>query len=229
MTDPIRILLVEDHQIVREGTRQLLEQNSDIVVVGEAADGETAVSLAQALRPDVVVMDVRLPGMNGIQATVAIKAWRPETRVLILSAFEDDHFVFPLLDAGADGYLLKTASGAELARAVYATYAGEIALDPHIASKVVRRGSSRQLYRSEEMSEGLTEREIEVLRAVAHGKSNKQIGDALQISPYTVQVHLRNIFHKLGVSSRTEAAAYALNQGWISIGGGNGDSEAGPA
>ena len=215
---PIRVLLIEDHKIVREGTRQLLERVSDFAVVGEAADGAEGVRLADALRPDVIVMDVRLPGLTGIEATKRIKACHPHMPILILSAYEDDFYVFPLLDAGANGYLLKTAGGAELERAIRTVCAGEMALDPHIAGKVVHRATQKQLYRGEGMYEGLTEREVEVLRAVARGQSNREIGEALFISPHTVQVHLRNIFGKLDVSSRTEAAAYALSKGWIDLG-----------
>ncbi|HEX9117227.1 MAG TPA: response regulator transcription factor [Anaerolineae bacterium] len=214
---PIRILLAEDHKIVREGTRQLLEQVTDLSVIGEAADGEEAVRLTAVLRPDVVVMDVRLPGISGIEATRQIKASFPGVRVLILSAFEDDRFVFPLLEAGASGYLLKTASGAELANAIRTVFMGATALDPHIAGKVVNRLTRGREFRGPGMREGLSERELEVLAAAARGLSNRQIGEALSISPHTVQVHLRNIFGKLGVNDRTEAVAYAMTQGWIDL------------
>ncbi len=213
----IRVLLVEDHRIVREGTRHLLEQAGGLLIVGEAADGETAVHLAAELQPDVIVMDVRLPGVSGIEATATIKSRYPQIAVLVLSAYEDDHYIFPLLDAGANGYLLKTASGAELAQAIHTVHQGEMALDPRVAHRVVNRLTRHQLYRSSEMVEGLTEREVEVLQAVALGKSNKEIGEALFISPQTVQVHLRNIFSKMGVSSRTEALAYAVRQGWVTL------------
>ena len=215
--DPIRILLAEDHKIVREGTRQLLEQAPDLTVIGEAADGEEAVRLASELHPDVVVMDVRLPRLNGLEATRAIKQQHPDLPILILSAYDDDRYIFPLLDAGASGYLLKTAGGTDLAKAIRTVHAGETALDPHVAHKVVERLTRKQLYRTEEMAEGLTNREIEVLQAVAQGKSNRETGEALCISPHTVQVHLRNIFGKLGVGSRVEAVAYALRQGWITL------------
>lgn len=211
----IRIMLVEDHQIVREGTRQLLEQTGDFIVVGEAADGGVAVQMADKLKPDVIIMDVRLPVLNGLEATQRIKEAHPEIHILILSAYDDDHYIFPLLEAGASGYLLKTASGLELARAVRTIQRGETVLDPVVAHKVINRLSSRQLYRSSEMKEGLSEREMEVLRALEKGKSNKQIGEMLNISINTVQVHLRNIYNKLGVSDRTEALTYAIRRGWI--------------
>ena len=213
--NPIRILLAEDHKIVREGTRQLLEQAPDLTVIGEAADGEEAVRLATELRPDVVVMDMRLPGLSGIEATQAIRDRHPGMPILILSAYDDDRYVFPLLEAGASGYLLKTTGGAELIRAIRTVQAGETALDPQIAHKLVDHLTHRQQYRGPEMVEGLTRREIEVLQAVAQGKSNREVGEALFISPHTVQVHVRNIFGKLGVNSRTEAVAYAVRQGWI--------------
>jgi two-component system, NarL family, response regulator LiaR len=214
---PIRILLAEDHKIVREGTRQLLEKNLDIQIVGEAADGLEAVRLAEQLSPDLIVMDVRLPFLNGIEATRAIKSRLPEIHVLILSAYDDDRYVFPLLEAGASGYLLKTASGTELIEAIRKVQAGGTALSEKITDKVVNRLGNRQLYRSEGMQEALTAREMEVLEAAARGKSNKAIGESLSISTQTVQVHLRNIFGKMGVNSRSEAIAFAIFRSWISL------------
>ncbi len=215
---PIRVLLAEDHDIVREGTRQLLERAGDLAIVGEAGDGEEAVHLAELLQPDVVVMDVRMPKLTGIEATRRLKARRPGTRVLILSAYENDEYVLPLLEAGADGYLLKTTNGADLAQAIRTVHAGRTALDPLIAGKVVGHLTARrQGYRAEGMAEALTAREIEVLQAAARGMANKEIAEALVISTYTVQVHLRNIFGKLGVDNRTQAVTYALAQGWIKL------------
>jgi len=214
---PVKILLVEDHKIVREGTRQLLAQFPDLEVIGEAADGVEAVKLVGELRPNVVVMDVRLPRLNGIEATRAITARFPTIRVLILSAYEDDNYIFPLLEAGASGYLLKTASASELADAIVRVNSGEKALAPRITAKILNRLGGRGSYRAVDMADGLSEREMEVLRAAAHGKPNKVIASALEISPQTVQVHLRNIFTKLGVSSRSEAVAYAIRHGWITL------------
>ncbi|MCL5111170.1 MAG: response regulator transcription factor [Chloroflexi bacterium] len=218
--DTIRVLLAEDHEIVREGTRQLLERAEHLTVVGEAGDGEEAVRLVESLQPDVVVMDVRMPRLTGLEATKLIKARHPRLRVLILSAYEDDQYVFPLLEAGADGYLLKTASGRDLVRAIRTVHEGQKVLDPHVTEKVLSHLSPKQTaYRSHDMAEALTERELEVLRSLASGKSNKEIADSLFISTYTVQVHLRNVFAKLGVGSRTEAVTFGLKQGWITLDG----------
>lgn len=213
----ITVLLVEDHKIVREGTRQLLEQSSDMLVIGEASDGLEAVRLATELKPEVIVMDVRLPRLNGIEATRIITARFPNIKVLILSAYEDDSYVFPLFEAGASGYLLKTASGAELADAIRLVQTGQTALSPRIGAKLVSRLAGRQIYRTVSMTEGLTEREMDVLRSAAHGYANKAIASHLGISPQTVQVHLRNIFAKLSVSSRSEAIARAIQAGWITL------------
>jgi len=213
----ITVLLADDHRIVREGTHQLLEQYPDLLIIGEAHDGEETIRLANQLHPDVIVMDVRMPGLSGIEATRILHACLADTKILILSAYDEDHYVFPLLEAGASGYLLKTSSGAELAEAIRIINKGGTALNPQIAGRLVNRifpGSTR---REHSQTEPLTSRELEVLRLAAHGKSNKAIGVALAISPQTVQVHLRNLFGKLGVSSRSEAVAYALCRGWIQI------------
>jgi DNA-binding NarL/FixJ family response regulator len=213
----ITVLLVDDHKIVREGTRQLLARSGDIQVVGEAADGREAVKMASEMQPDVVVMDVRLPQLNGIEATRIITNQLPKIKVLILSAYDDDSYVYPLFEAGASGYLLKTSSGEELAAAIRAVHNGETALSPHIGAKLVKRLGGRQVYQMKNMPEGLTAREMDVLRAAAYGRANKAIAAELGISVQTVQVHLRNIFGKLAVSSRSEAVARAIQYGWITL------------
>lgn len=214
---PIRVLLVDDHAVVREGTRQLLDREADIAVVGEASNGEEAVRLAQTLQPDVVVMDVRMPGIGGVEATRRIKQQQPGVEVLVLTAHDDDQYVFTLLEAGASGYLLKTAPVSELVKAIHEVYGGQSALDPAIARKVVQQltGGGRQ--KPQESYELLTEREQEVLELLAEGKTNKEIAEALIISDRTVQTHLSNIFSKMGVSSRTEAVLVAIKRGWLTL------------
>ncbi len=214
----IRVLLADDHAVVREGTRQLLERETDITVVGQASDGAEAVRLVEQLQPDVVVMDVRMPVMGGIEATKAIKQRFPVVEVLVMTAFEDDEFVFTLLEAGASGYLLKTAPVKELVKAIHEVADGQSALDPVIARKVVRQisgGAARQ--KQQDAYEALTEREQEVLKLLAEGKTNKEIAEALIISDRTVQTHLSNIFSKMGVGSRTEAVLEAIRRGWLKI------------
>lgn len=215
----ISILLVEDHKIVREGTRQLLEQSPDMKVVGEASDGLEAVRLTSDMQPDVIVMDVRLPRMSGIEATRVITTQFPKIKVLILSAYNIDSYVFQLLEAGASGYLLKTSSGAELAEAIRLVYSGQTALSSNISAKIINRLAGRKPYQTINMQKGLTEREINVLRSAAKGYANKGIAAELGISTQTVQVHLRNIYNKMDVSSRSEAIARAFQFGWITMEG----------
>lgn len=219
--DRIRLILADDHAVVREGTRQLLERYPDLKVVGEAADGEQAVKLARQLRPDLVVMDVRMPRLSGVEATRRIKAECPEVGVLVLTAYDDDEYVFALLEAGANGYLLKTAETEELVKAIRDVHAGQSALAPRVARKVVAQLTSGKslpevMAEVEDEFEGLTRRELEVLKLVAEGKTNREIAEQLFISARTVQAHMSNIFSKLQVSSRTEAVMYAVSRGWIS-------------
>jgi DNA-binding NarL/FixJ family response regulator len=213
----IRVVVADDHEVVREGTRRMLEREVDIDVVGEAADGQEAVRLVDALRPDIVVIDVRMPAMSGIEATREIKAAHPEVRVLVFTAHNDDRYVFPLLDAGANGYVLKTTGQRDLIKAIRDVYRGQTALHPEIARRVVERLTHKDRFQGQGMVESLTEREMEVLEAVAKGWSNKEVSEALHISPHTVQVHLSNIFGKISVKTRTEAVLYAIRQGWVEV------------
>jgi len=216
-SEPIRVVLADDHAVVRKGIREFLEGAGEITVVAEAADGDQAVALVAEHRPDVAVLDVQMPGVGGIEATRRIKAEHPEVRVLILTAYDDDPYIFALLQAGASGYLLKTADSSELVRAVRAIYRGESALDPAVVQKVVQRLTTGRPLGAQAAVEVLTEREIEVLRLAARGLTNKAIGQALSISDRTVQGHLANIYGKLDVGSRTEAVTEALRRGWIVI------------
>jgi len=216
--DKIAILLADDHVLVREGTRELLEREKDMLVVGEAGDGEEAVSLTAELHPDVVIMDIAMPKLNGIEATKRIKVANPETAVLILSAYDDDQYIFALLEAGAAGYLLKDVPSHELVEAIRAVNAGESALHPAIARKVINRfASPRGEARAEVAVDQLSKREMEVLKLAARGMTNMEIAQGLVLSVRTVQGHLSNIFSKMQVGSRTEAVIQALNRGWFTL------------
>ncbi|MBA7628476.1 Transcriptional regulatory protein DegU [subsurface metagenome] len=214
--DKIKVLLAEDHVIVREGTREFVQREPDMEVVGEAGDGEEAVKLATELQPDVVVMDIAMPKLNGIEATKRIKELYPSIAVLILTAYDYDQYIFALLEAGAAGYLLKGVRVRELIDAIRAVYAGESVLHPVIARRVIDRLVSPSPTETQ-TTEPLSEREIEVLKLAAKGISNKDIAEQLFLSPRTVQAHLGNIFNKLGVASRTEAILYGLRRGWLTL------------
>lgn len=214
----IRILIADDHAVVREGTRRILEQEPDLDVVAEAADGEEAVRLAGSSKPDVAIIDIAMPGADGIEATKQIKALYPAITVLILTAYDDNQFIFSLLEAGAAGYLLKSIRGRELIDAVRQVYAGESVLHPTIARKVLNRFVPTQgKLAGQKPSQVLSEREMEVLRLATRGLSNQEIASELYLSLRTVQAHLGHIFNKLQVSSRTEAVVRALKEGWVTL------------
>jgi len=214
----IRILIADDHAVVREGTRQILEQESDLDVVAEAADGEEAVRLAGSSKPDVAIIDIAMPKVDGVEATKQIKTLYPTIAVLILSAYDDDQFVFGLLEAGAAGYLLKSVRGRELIDAVRRTHAGESVLHPAIARKVLNRFvPPPDKLTGQKPSEVLSNREMDVLKLAAKGLSNQDIANNLCLSLRTVQAHLGHIFNKLQVSSRTEAVVRALKEGWVTL------------
>jgi DNA-binding NarL/FixJ family response regulator len=216
-TQPIRVILADDHAVVRKGIREFLEEADGITVVAEAADGEQAVTLVAEHQPDVAVLDVQMPIASGIEATRRIKARHPDVRVLILTAYDDDPYIFALLQAGASGYILKTADSGDLVQAVRAVAQGESPLDPAVTQKMVQQLATGRPLGAQATVEPLTGREVEVLRLVARGMTNKAIGRELDISDRTVQGHLANIYGKLNASSRTEAVTKALQQGWLTI------------
>lgn len=216
----IKILIADDHAVVREGTRRILEQEPGLEVVAEAGDGEEAVRLATSFKPNVAIIDIAMPKLDGIEATRQIKALCPSIIVLILTAYDDDQFIFSLLEAGAAGYLLKSVRGRELIDAVKAVYAGDSVLHPTIARKVLNRFvPSPGKPKVKEPPEVLSEREMDVLKLAARGLSNQEIAGELCLSIRTVQGHLGHIFNKLQVNSRTEAVVRALKEGWITLEG----------
>ena len=214
MTNSIRVLVIDDHAIVRKGICALLATEPDIEVVGEAQDGREAVATAKQLQPDVILMDLVMPELDGLEATRRILAAQPEVRVLVLTSFTGDDKVFPAIRAGAQGYLLKDSSPDELIQAIHQVYRGESSLDPSVARRVLQE-FSQPSSRSE--TDPLTEREAEVLQLVAQGCSNRDISEHLGISNATVRSHMSSILAKLKLSSRTQAAIYALRQGLASL------------
>lgn len=211
----LRVVVADDHGLVREGTRRILEAAADIDVVGEACDGEEAVRLVMETRPDVAIIDIGMPRVNGLEATERIKRHFPAVAVLVLTVHDDDEYVFALLDAGAAGYLLKDVVGTQLVEAVRAVRSGEPVLHPVVAAKLLARFQrERQGY---EPADPLSARELEVLRHAASGMRNKEIARAVGVSDRTVQAHFAHIFTKLGVASRTEAVVRCLHRGWIRL------------
>jgi NarL family two-component system response regulator LiaR len=218
----IRVLVVDDHAIVRHGIHALLETELDIQVVGEAQDGQQAIAEAQRLRPDVVLMDLVMPGVDGVEAIRRIRACQPEARVLVLTSFGGDDKVFPAIKAGALGYLLKDSAPCDLVQAIRQVYRGESALHPIIALKLVQelahpQGAERAAGGSTADAQRLTRRELEVLQSVAVGQTDREIAGRLGISEATVRTHMSNILAKLHVLSRTQAAVYALREGLATL------------
>jgi NarL family two-component system response regulator LiaR len=214
-TDTIRVLVADDHAIVRKGIRALLATEPGIEIVGEARDGQEAICQAHSAQPDVILMDLVMPGIDGLEATRRILARQPEARILVLTSFAGDDKVFPAIRAGASGYLLKDSGPEELARAIQQVFRGESSLHPSIARKVLRELSGPPGRTPD--ADQLTQREVEVLKLVAHGQSNREISAALTISEATVRTHVSNILAKLNLSSRTQAALYALREGLASL------------
>ncbi len=209
---PIHVLLADDHAVVRAGIRQFLEHAGDIQVIAEADDGEMAKKMIQEHRPDVAVLDIQMPKASGIEVTRWVRSTLPETGILILTAYNDDPYIVAVLQAGANGYVLKTASPEELVNAVRDVYAGKSTLDAAIAQKLMTHIFQKA---HEPTIEPLTDREMEVLAMTARGFTNKAIGAQLGISDRTVQGHLAHVFDKLHATSRTEAVMRAVSLGWI--------------
>lgn len=215
MTDKIRVLIADDHLVVRKGIQFLLSTEDDIDVIGEVADGAEAVARAEALKPDVILMDLVMPEMDGIEATREIAARQPGTRVLVLTSFAADDKVFPAIKAGALGYLLKDSSPDDLVQAIRRVHRGEPSLEASIARKVLTEmagGPKKPL-----SDDPLTERELDILRLIARGCSNKEIAEQLVIADITVRTHVSNILGKLHLASRTQAALYAVREGIASL------------
>lgn len=215
--EAIRVLVADDHAIVRKGIRALLATEPGILVVGEAEDGQQAIAQAQRLAPDVVLMDLVMPGTDGLEATRRILAQQPHIRILVLTSFAGDDKVFPAIRAGARGYLLKDSGPEDLVQAIQQVFQGESSLHPSIARRLLRE-LAEPTQREPEV-DALTEREIEVLQLVAEGHSNREISEQLTISEATVRTHVSNILAKLNLGSRTQAALYALRAGIASLNG----------
>ena len=208
MSNKISVLLVDDHSLVRRGFRRILEDARDITVVGEASDGVEAVRLAEQLRPQLIVMDCALPGMSGLDSTRRILEKFPDTAILMLSMHSEDTWVHQALDAGARGYILKSAVDLELVTAIRRVIAGEIVLDPQVSRAATLKG---------ERNSGLTVRELEVLRLIVAGKSNKEIAAELDLSANTVAVHRANIMDALGIHKTADLVVYAIRSGLVNI------------
>jgi len=206
---PISVLIVDDHAVVRQGLRSFLELQPDIQVAGEAADGEEALAQAKALLPDIILMDLVMPNVDGVAAIRAITTAVPSTKILVLTSFSEDEKVFASIKAGAHGYLMKDVLPPELVKAIRTVYRGEAQLHPEIARKLMNEFSTPA---PAPARHDLTDRELDVLRLIAHGKSNKEIAEELVLSEKTVKTHVSNILQKLHLSDRTQAAVYALKQ-----------------
>ncbi|HSR29709.1 MAG TPA: response regulator transcription factor [Anaerolineae bacterium] len=215
MTSQIRVLIADDHAILRKGIRALLGTEPDIDVVGETADGLETVAQAKTLRPDVILMDLVMPNMDGIEATRQITSEQPGVRILVLTSFAADDKVFPAIKAGALGYILKDSGPEELVQAIHQVHQGQPSLEPSIALKMLQELSHPP--QRPPTPDPLSERELEVLRLLAQGKSNREIADQLVITELTVRTHVSNILGKLHLASRTQAALYALKEGLASL------------
>lgn len=214
----IKVLIVDDHAILREGIRALLSLYSDIEVVGEAEDGLQAINLARQLSPDIVLTDIAMPGLGGLEATVEIRKQSPGSRVVILTQHDDTEYIFPILKAGASGYVLKKAVGTELVAAIRAVHRGESFLYPSVATAVIE-GYLSKGDDAESSYDRLSDREKQVLKLIAEGNTNKEIADMLSLSVKTVLAHRANLMEKLDIHNRTELVKYAIRKGLVAVDG----------
>lgn len=216
----IRILIADDHRVVREGLAAILKSRDDMDVVGEATNGFEVIEKAKALKPDVILMDISMPRMNGVEATRAVRKISPEIGIVVLTMHDDDATIFELVRTGVHGYLLKDADSSEIIKAIQSIYKGEPMIHPSIARKILGEFSnlgSEQVEKAPRRAYNLSAREVDVLRRVARGKTNKEIASELQLSEKTIKNHVRNIFHKMGVYDRTEAAMKGVQEGIIDL------------
>jgi len=214
-SDKIKVLIVDDHQVVRQGLRTFLELQDDILVVGEAGDGQVAIEMVRQLNPNIVLMDLVMPRLDGISATRQVKSLGTEVKVIALTSFTEDDKVFPAIQAGASSYLLKDVSPDDLVEAIRAVHRGEARLHPDIARKLMEQVAQQVPPPRESHLEDLTEREREVINLVAKGCSNQEIADELVISDKTVKTHVSNILGKLQLEDRTQLAIYAIKKGLV--------------
>ena len=215
--EKIKVLIVDDHQVVRQGLRTFLELQEDVLVVGEAGDGQTAVEMVRQLNPNVVLMDLVMPYLDGISATRQVKSLGTEVKVIALTSFTEDDKVFPVIQAGASSYLLKDVSPDDLVEAIRAVHRGEARLHPDIARKLMEQVAQQASPSRESRLENLTEREHEVIKLVAKGNSNQEIANILVISEKTVKTHVSNILGKLQLEDRTQLAIYAIKKGLVDL------------
>lgn len=218
----IRVLIADDHQVVREGLTSILESKGEIEVIGQAADGKEAVAKTRELLPDVVLMDISMPNMNGVEATRQIKKENPQIGVVVLTMYADEEYIFDLVRAGAAGYLLKDADSAQIAKAIRAVSKGESMIHPAIAAKILNEfthlsGRDNKVQKAARSEDDLSEREITVLKFMAEGRSNKEIANELNLSDKTIKNHIHHIFQKLNVTDRTKAVISAVKRGLIDL------------